>query len=346
MDEAQRRILIIRLSAIGDVVHGLPVLRALRDAMPRAFVAWVIEESAAGLLRGDPALDELIVLKRRWYRSLAEMRQVRRRVRAYRFDTTIDLQGLTKSAGIARATCAALRIGFAGRDGRELSQWLNNRCVLPRATHIVDRNLELLAPLGIEHPGVRFDLRIAEADEHSAAAMLRSLDLPGRFALVNPGAGWPSKLWPIDRYAAVARHLGARRALPSLVVWAKGEERAWADQIVAASAGFARLAPATTLGELAAIARRATLFIGSDTGPLHIAAAVGASCVGLFGPVPAERNGPYGPRHAAVQKMRLAGSSRYRRGAGPESMLAIQVEHVAAACDEILARNARARQSA
>jgi ADP-heptose:LPS heptosyltransferase len=132
----------------------------------------------------------------------------------------------------------------------------------------------------------------------------------------------------------------------SLVVWAADEEHGWAQQIVAGSAGFALLAPGTTLGELAAIAQRATIFISSDTGPLHIAAGVRTPCVGLFGPMPGERNGPYGPEHLTVQKMKLTGSSRERRRATSESMLTIQVEHVTTACDEILNRPSLARRSA
>ncbi len=345
MDQSQSRILIVRLSAIGDVVHGLPVLHALRDRWPRAFLAWAIEDRAADLLRNHRGLDELIVLKRGWYKSWSKLREVRRRLRQFHFDTTLDLQGLTKSAGIAWLSGARRRIGFGDHDGRELSRWFNTDQVQPRDTHVVDRNLELLRPLGIDNPGVRLELEVSAANSQTAARILESLNLRGGFALINPGAGWPSKLWPPDRFAAVARHLGVSRGMRSLVVWAAEEEH-WAQQIVAGSGGFASLAPATSLGELAAIAQRATIFISSDTGPLHIAAAVRTPCVGLFGPMPGERNGPYGPEHITVQKMRLSGSSRERRRANSDSMLAIQVENVTAACDVILNRPALARRSA
>jgi ADP-heptose:LPS heptosyltransferase len=131
-----------------------------------------------------------------------------------------------------------------------------------------------------------------------------------------------------------------------LIVWAGDEERGWAEQIVAGSAGHATMAPATSLGELGAIVRRATIFISSDTGPLHLAAAVGTPCVGLFGPMPAERNGPYGAQHICVQKIVLTGTSRQRRTAGPESMEAISVEDVTDACDRILDHGSHARRSA
>jgi ADP-heptose:LPS heptosyltransferase len=177
-----------------------------------------------------------------------------------------------------------------------------------------------------------------EADRESAERMIGEAGLSGGFALVNPGAGWPSKLWPAERYAAVTRHLGHACSLPSLVVWAGPQERDWAEQIVAGSEGHARMAPNTTLTELAALTRRARLFVGSDTGPLHLAAAVGTPCVGLYGPMPAERNGPYGPGHVALQKMLFNGTSRQRRNAPGTLMEAIEVEHVCDACDRILKR--------
>ncbi len=344
--EPVHRILIVRLSAIGDVLHGVPVLNALRDALPQAFLAWVIEGRTAELLRGHRALDELIELPRGWLKSPRTVLELRRRLRGLRFDTTIDLQGLSKSAIAARLSGARRRIGLAGKDGRELSRWLNNELVHVTRTHVTDRNLELLAPLGITDPAVRFDLEESPADALSASKMLGAQQVLVPFAVINPGASWPSKRWPPDRFAAVARHLGQSRGLKSLVVWAGEEERGWAEQIAAGSARCATMSPPTSLGELAAIARRAAIFVGSDTGPLHLAAAVGTPCVGLFGPMPAARNGPYGPQHITVQKMFFSGTSRQRRTAGPESMEAISVQHVTEACDRILDRNNRARSSA
>ena len=332
------RILIVRLSAIGDVLHALPVLNALRDALPNAFIAWVVEGRAADLLRGHQALNELVELRRGWLKSPPTVWKLRKRLRRGRFDITVDVQGLTKSAIAAWLSPAPQRIGFDGPDGRELSRWLNNCLVQPTAAHVIDRNLELLRALNITAASVRFDLPEAQADAAAAEAAIAASALQSGFAVINPGAGWPSKLWPADRYAAVARHLGSTRRLPSMVAWAGNQERQWALQIVDGSAGHARLAPATTLTQLAALLRRARLFIGSDTGPLHLAVAVGAPSVGLFGPMPAERNGPYGPQHLAVQKICLSGSSRQRRGAGPESMEAIEASAVIEACESILER--------
>lgn len=332
------RILICRLSAVGDVVHGLPVLCALRQHYPTAFLAWVVEQGAADLLRGHSALNELVVVPRGWLKSPSEVWRLRRRLRELRFHLTLDLQGLTKSALAARLSGAPRRIGFGDEKGRELSRWLNNELVQSTAGHIIDCNLELLKKLGISKPAVNFDLPETQADRAAAEGVVTRCGLAGPFGLINPGAGWPSKIWPADRYAEVARHLGARR-LSSIVLWSGQQERQWAEQIAVHSAGYARLAPATGLRDVAALARRARLFLGSDTGPLHIAAAVGTPCVGLYGPMPAERNGPYGPDQIAIQKMRFQGTARQRRHAPAALMESITVSDVCQACDQILDRS-------
>lgn len=332
------RILIVRLSAIGDVIHGLPVLNALRDGYPNALLGWAVEGYTATLLKGHPALDELITLPRGWLKSPAAVWRLRRQLRELEFDVALDLQGLTKSAVAAWLSGARRRIGFGDAKGRELSPWLNNELVWTTARHVIDCNLEQLRSLGIDKPAVRFDLPEREPDAAAAARMVCEAGCGEGFVAINPGAAWPSKLWPAERFAAVAAHLGDRWRLPSLVVWAGDAERALAEEIVAGSQGHARLAPATSLTELAAVTRRAKLFVSSDTGPLHIAVAVGTPSVGLFGPMPAERNGPYGPEHIAIQKVCFEGTSRERRNAPREVIEAITVEMVAEACDRILER--------
>jgi len=332
------RILIVRLSSVGDVLHGLPVLCALRDRFPEAHLGWVVEDRAAGLLEGHGALDELIVVPRGWWKSPAALWRLRQRLRASRFEIAVDVQGLTKSALAARLSGARRRIGFDGEKGREFSRWLNNERVVSTAAHIIDSNLELLRPLGVERPNVRFDVPQRAVDAITAGAIIAQAGLVGGYAILNPGAGWVSKLWPTERYAAVARHLGRQCGLPSLIVWGGSREEELARQIVVGAVGHAALAPRTSLRELAELERRAQLFVGSDTGPLHLAVAVGTPCVGLYGPMPASRNGPYGPQHVALQKRHFEGTSRQRRGASREYMEAIDVESVCQACDAVLAR--------
>ncbi len=330
------RILIVRLSAIGDIVHGMPVACALRERFPDAMLAWAVEEWGATLLRGHQALDELITLPRGWLKSPRTVWQLRRRLHAMKFDVAIEAQGLSKSAILAWLSGARCRIGFSGYWGREMSRWLNNHLVEITVEHVIDRNLQLLRPLGIESPAVRFQVPEHPPDRVSAQEIIHRAGLEEGFAMINSGAGWPSKLWPVERYAAVTSYLGGKRGLPTLVVWGNQKEHTAAEQIAAGSHGHAQPAPPTTLMELAALARRARLFIGSDTGPLHLAAAVGTPCVGLYGPWPARRHGPYGPQNVAVQKMSFEGSTRARRHASPELMEAISVEMVCEACEKIL----------
>jgi lipopolysaccharide heptosyltransferase I len=341
MTTKRPRILIVRLSAIGDCIHGLPVLCALRNALPQAHLSWIVEGHTAELLRRHPALDQVVQVPRKWLKSPRTAWNVRQQLRALRPDVAIDLQGLTKSAIAAWLSGAPTRIGFGGCDGRELSGWFNNTLVEPRMTHVIDRNLELLGPLSIVPQGARFGLPVFEQEEAAIARYIRERGLGAGFALLNTGAGWPSKRWPVERFAEVAYHLGKRHHLHSVVAWAGQDEQVWAHQVIIASGGFAHLAPATTLAELASLCRRAKFFIGSDTGPLHLAAAVGTPCIGLYGPVSAKRNGPYGDGHIALQKVLLTGSSRSRRTADNASMQAISVADVCSACDALLARQKR-----
>jgi lipopolysaccharide heptosyltransferase I len=348
MDEHSRpRILISRLSAIGDVLHSLPVACALRTQFPAAHIGWIVEGRTGDLLAGHPAIDTLHRVKRGWLKSPSAVWDLRRELKAGRYNVSIDVQGLTKSAVAAWLSGAKRRIGLRGVDGRELSPWLNNELVEPRSVHVIDRNLELLRPLGIDQPAVEFRLPNSPAIDATVCGWLRGLHLPcGEFAVLNPGAGWPSKLWPAERFAAVAKHLGQVGGVRSLVVWAGPTERAMADAIVNGAAGHAQLAPSTSLVELAAVLRRAKLMVAADTGPLHLAVAVGTPSVGLFGPMPMERNGPYGSAHIGIQAARMTGTSRERRTADNRTMQAIGVEMVVNACEELLARSGKQRRVA
>jgi ADP-heptose:LPS heptosyltransferase len=239
---------------------------------------------------------------------------------------------------VAWLSGAKRRIGFGGAWGRELSPWLNTELVGADGLHAVDRHLLLLGPLGIQSLAVRFDVPEGPAEAAAAQAIVEQADMTVGFALIGSGAGWPSKRWPAERYAAVAAHLGRSWGLPTMVIWGNNEEHARAEQIVAGSQNHAVVAPKMTLAQLAAVQRRARLFLGSDTGPLHLAAAVGTPCVGLYGPWPADKHGPYGPQHVTVQKMCMEGSTRQRRRAPPIYMESIDVASVCEACDCVLSR--------
>ena len=332
-----KRILIVRFSAVGDVVHGLPLAVALRTRFPHAEIAWLIEDKPAALLQGHWALDRLLIVRKGWMKSWTEVQLMRKRLQAFAPDVTIDLQGLLKSSLAAWLSGAKYRIGFGGVDGREGSRWFNNYRVLPTENHVIDRNLQLLEPFGVDGCSVDFDLPECEMDRRGAKNLLHREGLHGDFAILNVGAGWQAKLWRMDRSATVAKYLLDQWNLPSLVVWAGPEERKMAETVVQEADGTAFLAPQTTLNELTALARQATLFIGSDTGPLHIAAAVGTRCIGLYGPMPAKRNGPYGAQNRSIQMRTLEGTRISPHRAPRDLMDAIKVEHVCDACDEILA---------
>ncbi|WP_442483605.1 glycosyltransferase family 9 protein [Aeoliella sp. SH292] len=340
------RILIVRLTAMGDVIHGLPVATALREHFPEAMIAWAVEGRAADLIEGHPDLDAVIKLPRRWYQSVPATRNLRRQLRALKFDIAVDLQCLTKSAFVAWLSGARRRLGVNGPNGRELSKWLNNELTDVRAPHVVEHYLRILEPLGITSPAVSFKIPERSDDAAYARQSLIRLGLNAQpFAILNPGAGWPSKLWPAERYGHVARHLHHQHGLTSLAVWCGNEERDLAQRIVNASEGTATLAPATTMPQLAAIARRAQLFLGSDTGPMHLAVAVGTPTISLHGTSRAEWCGAYGDSNLRVQAYYQEGSARERRGADNVAMRAIEVSTVIEACDTLLGRCGKMAQA-
>ena len=332
------RILLLRLSALGDVIHTLPVLCALRKAFPTAWISWAVEPGPGRILYDHPDLDELIPVPKRWILRPKAILSLRTLLRLRRFDWAIDVQGLTKSAALGRLAGARRQVTFATRDARELSPLLATDLVYPLRRHIVERNLELLQVLGVRDIQVEFKIPSWPEIAETVFRLRSQLGCGGRFAIINPGAGWPSKRWPPERFAAVAAHLRNHWKLPTIVLWAGKEERLMAEKVVGASQGAALLAPPTGIRELAELARQATIFVSGDTGPLHLAAAIGTPCVGLYGPWPAERCGPYGSQHLWVQKMHLEGPSRLRRRASSRYMEAIDVASVCQACDQILSR--------
>lgn len=339
--QTPERILIVRLSALGDTIHGLPALNALRDAFPKAFIAWVVEGRSADILEGHSALDHLIRLPRKWWKSLSQIRQLRQTLRDLHFDTTVDLQCLTKSAVLAKLSGASRRLGCAGRSGRELSKWFNNVLTDVSAGHVIEHYLGILKPLGISQPQVRFELPERPEDAAFADDTIVELGLkPQRFVALNPGAAWPSKIWPVERYGALAMELECKHGLTSLAFWGGPNELPLAERIVDTSGGHARLAPATSLGQLAALARRARIFIGSDTGPVHLAVATGVPTISLHGVSRAEWCGAYGRQNIALQAYHNGDSLKMRNPASGAAMRTITITRVSRACDELLASNA------
>ncbi|MFM7115399.1 MAG: glycosyltransferase family 9 protein [Planctomycetota bacterium] len=331
------RFLISRLSHIGDAILTLPLACQLKRTFPNCQIAWAAEGAASKLLRLHPLVDKLIAVPKGWLKRPSAWRKLRGELRAFAPDVSFDPQGLLKSAALARLSSAPVRIGFSGRFGREGSTWLNNRLVEPRTTHLVDRTLELLRGIDLAPGEVEFQLPACRESLARVQQWLQEQKLE-RFLLLNPGAGWPSKQWPAERFGLVARDALVAQGIPSVVVWAGEAERQMAEQAVAASGNAARLAPATSLPELAALASLSTLFVGGDTGPMHIAAAMGCRCVGLYGPTRPEDSGAYGLQHVAIQKRYQSGTSRERRRAPNTAMSEIQVRDVLAGIEIGLSR--------
>lgn len=323
------KVLLVRLSAIGDVVHTLPVLAPLQRAGHQ--VSWLVEPAARELLDGHPMLDRVVVAPSAKRFSLADARATRRTLKAGGFDVAFDMQGLFKSAAWSRLSAARRVIGHAARARREpLSRLLVHQSVPvpPEAVHVIDKNLSLLRALGIDAVGAReFPLPPLAAPASNGRP----------FALLNPGGGWAGKLWPPESYGALARHLHGSGLVP-LVAWGPGE-RALAERVVAASGGTATLAPPTTLLQLTSLARQARLVVGADTGPLHLACAVGTPVVALFGPTDPARNGPFSPQDVVVRRV-PACAPCYRRGCRVHEgiMPTIPIEDVVRAADDRLAR--------
>lgn len=351
-------ILIVKLGSIGDIVHTLPSLAAIRRAMPEAKVSWVVERRAAEILRDNPLLDHLIELDtkalRRWRsvsgETLLATRQQLRRLRASAFDVALDFQGLLKSAGIARLSRTTRTYGFARQSLREpASRFLLTRTVnIPQDINVIRKNLALASgALGISVPadGDEFEFPIGVSGEHEREAEEAAAAVDGKFAILNAGGGWPTKLWSADRFGALADALLAQHNLRSLVTYGPGE-RELAERVVGASRMGAAQPVSLSLKGFYGLARRAELYVGGDTGPTHLAVAAGAPVVGLFGPTEWWRNGS--PRAADICVERTNIGCRtdcHRRACSEWICMDIEVASVAAAAGERLRRAAELKRA-
>jgi ADP-heptose:LPS heptosyltransferase len=334
-------VLLVRLSAIGDVVHTLPVAAALQKRGWR--VSWIVEPAARPLLEGNPAVTQVVAAPpaRAW--RLGAVRSAAAELRGTRREAALDLHGLWKSAGWARLAGAGRAIGFAPRWRREplSSVLLTEQALLgPEAVHVIDKNLALLRTIGISALGLReFPLPPTQAMAARVDAALAVAAVGEDYAVLNPGGGWASKLWPAESFGRVA--IGLReRGLASLVSWGPGEEKL-ADRVVAASEGAARRAFPTTLLEYVELARRARLVVAADTGPLHLACAAGTAVVGIFGPTDPARNGPWSAADVTVRRRPLCSPCHRRRCSMHEGVMhAIPPEEVLKGIDRRLGAGA------
>jgi lipopolysaccharide heptosyltransferase I len=338
------RILIVRTSALGDVVHALPVLTALRRHLPAARIAWVVEEAMAPVLAGHPDLDEMLVVRlRHWGRRPLAARTARElgaflaALDRFAPEVALDLMGNHKAGAIAAFTLCDRRIGAARRHRREPSSalWLSEG-VEPRGTHAVDRALSLLDALGLPPEPADFGGGKLFRDAAPGNDEARRLLAGGQpFALLHPGAGWGNKRYPAEWWGEAAARLRAATGLLTRVAAARGEERL-AAAVEAAGGGAARAVPAPDLPTLAALLRGARLVLGGDSGPVHLAHALGAPVLMLLGPTDPARTGPYGAPERALWK-RLPCSFCHRRFAETKAcLLEIPPRRVAERAAELL----------
>jgi len=299
-----RRFLIVRLGSLGDVIHAIPAAAAIRRRYPDARIDWLVDPRYVELLGLVQGLDQTIAIDPRWLRQgtqrrifLARMRELRGR----RYDVVIDLQGLLKSAVLAKAVGGRRTIGFSRAELRERAAVLfyNDTRDTSGSAHVVYKNLALLDAIDVHERQVRFPLNIPQTAAGRAA---RARFGEAGYALINPGAAWPNKRWPPKRFGAVAAAIRRDLGVPSLVLWGPGEE-AMAAEVIAASEGAAELSLPTTIVDLVGLAHGARLMVSGDTGPLHIAGASGTPLVALFGPTYAERNGPWSESDITVSRV-------------------------------------------
>ncbi|MCC8189809.1 MAG: glycosyltransferase family 9 protein [Planctomycetes bacterium] len=331
---------IVRLSAIGDTIHSLPLAAALKRRHPDGSLGWVVETPAAPLVVGSPVVDWVEVVPKGWLKRPSLVWSLRRRLRSRRIDVAFDPQGLSKSAVAAWLSGARHRVGFTRGEGRELAPCLATIRVEPTGRHAVDRTLCLLAGIGAAPPATpEFPFPACPAaDRQELDAFLAAPEFAPGFVLMGPWGSFPAKLWPLERFRQVAESLRDTDGLVSVVLGHGEAERRLVAAEAALSGGSLRLAPAVSPAGVVEMARRARLFVGCDSFPMHAAAGVGCPSIGLFGVTDPERLGPYGPRGTALhQGLTLVGSTRERRALGPEAMLALTVETVTAACRDALA---------
>jgi heptosyltransferase I len=343
-----QRLLIVRLGSMGDIIHTLPAATALRRAFPEASLGWVVEERWAELLctlaeprsgprsPRRPLVDRVHTLNTKaWRKSLLSTQTWEQvaaglsELRAQHYQVAVDFQGAVRSALVARLS-AALVIYGAAQPRENVASMFYTRQVMASGSHVVEQNLSLaqaVARRPLEIPKMEFPHD--ETVEKQCEMRLRPI---GDFVLLNPGAGWGAKQWPAERYGEVAARL-AEDGLKSLINFGPGEEPLMR-AVESASKGAAQ-GIACSLTGLIAITRRARIFIGGDTGPMHLAAALGIPVVAIFGPTNPARNGPFGT-HSIVLRSPASPTTHSRRAQPDPGMLEIGSDQAVAAARKLL----------
>ncbi len=305
------KILIIRLSSLGDILHTLPAYQNLRGTFPDAHIGWLVERRMSFLLSVVPGLDSIHILDtislRQQPHRTSNWRHtfsVFRSVRALRYDISLDFQGLLKTAFIGLACGARLRLGFSRELARENpAHWFYQRTVPqpPRQLHITELNCRLAAAAGAQTCVGPIKLNASPSDSEAILSMLQAENL-AQFAVINPGGGWLTKKWAPARYGELAHRIQAELGLPVVVTTGPGEEIIYEEIRRHCSDPPPRHFCVPFL-QLIPLLRRARLLVGGDTGPFHLACALRIPVVGIFGPTPPARNGPWSDMDESVVRV-------------------------------------------
>jgi len=336
-ETAPKRFLVVKFGSLGDIVHCLPSVAQLRRAFPDTEVDWLIERKNKIVVELSGLDVRLIPIDTYQWRnspgigSAKEIAELIWALSTDGYDCTIDFQGLLKSAFFAYLSGAPVRIGWERDFLREsVSRFFYTEVVKPKRIHIIDQQMELLKPLGIE-PDWETEVRL-QARTPARSSLERKLAGLSDYILINPGGNWPTKCWEPERYGELALRL-MNDGHPVVVTWGPGEEDLRRRVVRSAGRGLHEIP--TNLEELIALAENARLFVGGDTGPMHFAAAVGTPIVAIFGPTSSDRNGPF-RREDIVVERRLSCRPCYERDRCPlehwQCMQEITVDHVYEAC--------------
>jgi lipopolysaccharide heptosyltransferase I len=314
-----RRILLIKPSAIGDVVHTLPVLHLLRKRWPDAHIAWLVTPACAGLIEGHPLLSETILFDRPGYArswrdpsSAFGLLAFHHQLRRGEFDLVIDLQGLFRSGWLAWQTRAATRVGF--KNAREFAPlfYTHRVDVGTPEQHATQRYLKVAAELGCDAGDVQYPFHVTADDRTKVSELLGGIE---RYAVMLPGTNWATKRWPVERFAGLVQPMRERLDLQTIVAGGP-DDFALGETI----GGAVNLAGRTSLRQLVALVERAAVVIANDSGPMHIAAALKRPLVALYGPTNPVRTGPF-LRDDAVLRLDLPCSPCYSRKCSHQSCL-------------------------